>query len=135
MISSTILLLSIRMCTANSFLVIKCTVGRIICYTWVMGKYSLLTKISVYEGRQESQLTVIAESSETIRELQGQVDELKDEVKGLSDKIVSLNEEVEVLSRQRAKLSGECEQYALQVRDLVRSNDAEEAEAATVRAL
>ena len=82
----------------------------------------------MYEGRQESQLSVIAESSNTILELQSTVEELKDEAVGLRGTIVSLNEEVELLSKQRAKLSGECEQYALQVRELVQSNGAEEAD-------
>lgn len=78
---------------------------------------------------------IIAESADTILELQAEVEEQKDEARGLRGTIVSLNEEVEVLSKQRAKLAGECEQYALQVRELVQSSGAEEAEAARVRTL
>lgn len=35
----------------------------------------LLSKISVYEGRQEAQLTVIAESADSLAELQGALEE------------------------------------------------------------
>jgi chromosome segregation ATPase len=95
----------------------------------------LLSKVSVYEGRQEAQLRVIAESSDSLAELQGALEEAQDKSGALNDAVLQLNEEVELLSNQKARLAGECEQYAMQVRDLVQATEASETASIATRAL
>lgn len=79
----------------------------------------LVSKLSVYESRQDVQLGVIADSAEACANLQQQLEDAKDKISSLGETVAQLNEEVELLSTQKAKLAGDSEQYAMQVRDLV----------------
>jgi chromosome segregation ATPase len=79
----------------------------------------LVSKLSVYESRQDVQLGVIADSAEACAKLQQQLEEANDKISSLGETLAQLNEEVELLSAQKAKLAGDSEQYAMQVRDLV----------------